>query len=69
MLMPRDPIRPCSAGSASRHAQDADCEALPARPDRAHIAGLRGRLYGLACVIRAHLEREEWILVPLLDEG
>ena len=48
---------------------EADWEALPARPDRTQLAGLRGRLYGLACVIRSHLEREEWILVPLLDAG
>jgi hemerythrin-like domain-containing protein len=47
----------------------ADWEALPPVPERKDLDALRGRLYGLACVVRSHLEREEWILVPLLGEA
>ena len=48
---------------------ESEWEALGPIPDRQKLAAMRGRLYGLACVVRAHLEREEWILVPLLDAG
>lgn len=46
---------------------EADWESLEPSPDPARLAALRGRLYGLACAIRAHLEREEWLLTPLLQ--
>lgn len=38
-------------------------------PDRAALRVLRGRLYGLACAIRGHVEREEWVVLPLLEQG
>lgn len=48
---------------------EAEWEGLGPDADRQQLAAVRGRLHGLACVIRAHLEREEWILVPLLEEA
>ena len=45
-----------------------DWETLPPAPDRRELEHLRGRLHGLACVVRSHLEREEWLFVPLLGE-
>jgi hemerythrin-like domain-containing protein len=32
------------------------------------LAELRGRLFGLEALLRAHLEREELYLIPLLDQ-
>jgi hemerythrin-like domain-containing protein len=46
---------------------EADWESLGSTPDRERLDALRGRLYGLACVIRSHVEREEWLLTPLFE--
>jgi hemerythrin-like domain-containing protein len=43
--------------------------ALRPVPGRETLAALRARLTGLAVAIRGHLEREEWVLLPLLEQG
>jgi hemerythrin-like domain-containing protein len=48
---------------------EAEWETLGPAPDRPRLAAVRRRLYGLACVIRGHMERESWVLEPLLGEG
>lgn len=41
---------------------------LPALPDREALRDIRARLYGLESLVRAHVEREEWLLFPVLDD-
>ena len=43
--------------------------ALKPVPDRDALRALRARLNGLACAIRGHVEREEWVILPLLEQG
>lgn len=50
-------------------ALEREWQGLPPRPDRAQIIELRGRLYGVAALLRAHVERAEWLLAPLLDRA
>lgn len=44
-----------------------DWELLRREPTHRHLVDLRARLYGLHALVRAHIEREERFLVPLLD--
>lgn len=46
---------------------EAEWETLGSAPDRAKLGIVRRRLHGLACVIRGHMERETWVLAPLLE--
>jgi iron-sulfur cluster repair protein YtfE (RIC family) len=41
---------------------------LHREPSREQTAELRGHLFALEALIRAHIEREEQFLIPLLDE-
>jgi iron-sulfur cluster repair protein YtfE (RIC family) len=45
-----------------------DYESLPALPPGERHTALRYDLFGLEALLRAHLEREERFLVPLLDD-
>jgi hemerythrin-like domain-containing protein len=46
---------------------DIDREFLRGTPDRDEMVELRGRLFALEALLRAHIEREERFLLPLLD--
>jgi hemerythrin-like domain-containing protein len=44
-----------------------DQRLLQHEPDHHQVLELRCQLFGLEAIIRAHLEREESVLFPLLD--
>lgn len=46
---------------------EADRELFRRGPDRFQLVELRGRLFGLEALLRAHIEREDRFLIPLLD--
>ena len=54
------------ARAIARLASDGEC--LRREPTSERLAGLRAHLYGLDALIRAHLEREEHFLFPILDD-
>ena len=54
------------ARAIARLASDEEC--LRREPTSERLAGLRAHLYGLDALIRAHLEREEHFLFPILDD-
>jgi hypothetical protein len=47
---------------------ESDRDALHQHVTHDELTDIRGRLYGLEAVLRAHLEREELYLIPLLDQ-
>ena len=47
---------------------DGDREALRHEPTHQRLVDLRGHLYALDALIRAHIEREDRFLLPILDE-
>jgi hemerythrin-like domain-containing protein len=46
---------------------EADRELLRREPDGDQAVKLRGRLFGLEALLRAHIERENRFLIPLLE--
>jgi hemerythrin-like domain-containing protein len=50
------------------HRLELDRETLHRETTHEELTELRGRLFGLEALIRAHIEREELFLIPLLDE-
>lgn len=50
------------------HRLELDRETLRVETTHDELVELRGRLFALEALIRAHLEREELFLIPLLDQ-
>ncbi len=46
---------------------EADRELLSREPDHDQVVELRGRLFALEALLRAHIEREDRFLIPLLE--
>lgn len=46
---------------------EADRELFRREPDRDQVVELRGHLFGLEALLRAHIEREDRFLIPLLE--
>ena len=48
---------------------ESDRDAMNREPSHDRVVELRGSLFALEALLRAHIEREDRFLIPLLDEG